>query len=301
MTYHDAADDGAAKRPPRADTVTQANDWDIRILRRVARLKDLPLEQDPVGPIRQVCVLDTETTGIDPDHDQVIDIAYVVLAVDALGEIVGIVRVGEALCDPGMPIPERISRLTGLTDADVAGKAIDLDVLEEALAPVDVFVAHNCAFDAAFLRHLLPMTADAAWACSAKDIDWLEHAGLDGRALGHLLMQIGFYNDAHRAMADAVSLIHLLSHRLANGSTVMSALLDTASQETIRIEATGAPFDRRGILKARGYSWDARAKVWWTEVSAGDLEAERLWLGREVVPWGPEPRTCAITWQQRHR
>lgn len=301
MTFYDAAGEEAAKRPPRADQDAKADDWDIRILRRVARLEELPLARDPVGPILQICVLNVETTGTDPDHDQVIDIAYVVLAVDALGEIVGIVRVGEALCDPGMPIPERISRLTGLTDADVTGKAIDLDVLQQALAPVDVFVAHRCQFDAAFLRHLLPMTTDAAWACSATDIDWLELAGLDGRALGHLLMQIGFYNDAHRAMADVVSLIHLLSHRLADEITVMSALLDTASQETIRLEATGAPFDRRGILKARGYSWDARAKVWWTEVSAGDLEAERLWLGREVVPWGPEPRTRAITWRQRHR
>ena len=296
MTYLDAADGGNAT-PPQAG----ANDWAIRILRRVGKLEDLAPGRAPVGSIRQVAVIDVETTGTDPAHDQVIDLAYVVLAVDALGEIVGIVRTGETLCDPGMPIPERISLLTGLSDADVASKAIDLDRLEHALAFVDAFVAHNCAFDAAFLRHLLPTTADAAWACSAKDFDWLERAGLDGRALGHLLMQIGFYNDAHRAMADVVSLIHLLSHRLPQGGTVMGALLDKAGEETIRIEATGTSFGRRSSLKSRGYRWDPAAKVWWIEVSAEDLEAERLWLGREVAPWGPEPRTRTITWHQRHR
>lgn len=295
MTYFNDAGDGAASPQPYAE------DWDVRILRRVSKLEKLPLGQRPVGPIRQIAVVDVESTGTDPERDQLIDLAYVVLDVDALGEIVGIVRMGEALCDPGVPIPARISLLTGLTDADVSGKWIDLDALEKALGSVDVFVAHNCAFDSAFLRHLLPMTANAGWACTAKDFDWLEDAGLDGRALGHLLMQIGFFNDAHRAMADVVSLIHLLSHRLADGRTVMGALLDGASRETIRIEATGAAFDRRSILKARGYRWDGGVKVWWTEVSADELEAERLWLGREVTPWGPQPRTRVITWRQRHR
>jgi DNA polymerase-3 subunit epsilon len=296
MTYLEATDGGAGT-PTQAD----ANDWDIRILRRVGKLEDLVPDREPVGPVRQVAVVDLETTGTDPAHDQVIDLAYVVLAVDVLGEIVGIVRLGEALCDPGMPIPERISLLTGITDTDVVGKAIDLDLLEHALGSVDVFVAHNCSFDAAFLRHLLPTTANAGWACSAKDFDWLERANLDGRALGHLLMQVGFYNDAHRAMSDVVSLIHLLCLRLPQEGTVMGALLDKASEETIRIEATGAPFDRRSILKSRGYRWDPAAKVWWIEVPAEDLDVEREWLGRNVTPWGPEPRTRTITWHQRHR
>jgi len=296
MTIYDAGGDGMANGPPWAD-----DDTDIRILRRVGQLEDLPLAPYAVGPVLNVAIMDVETTGIDPAHDEIIDIAYAVIQVDARGELVGIVRVGEALCDPCMPIPEQITRLTGLTDADVAGKAIDLDLLEKALAPVDVFLAHRCAFDAAFLRHLLPFTADAAWCCSATDFDWLAEAGLDGRALGHLLMQIGHFNDAHRAMADVVSLVHLMAHRLADGGTVIGALLDSASQDTIRIEATGAPFDRRSILKGRGYRWDASAKAWWIEVAQDALEAERLWLRRMVTCWGPEPRTRAVTWRERHR
>lgn len=273
---------------------------DIRVLRRVMPIGALPLAPRGDGPIRRICVVDTETTGTDPLVDEIVDLAIVMLEVDAIGEIVGIASQGEALRDPGMPIPPHITRLTGIGDADVAGKTIDLDRLERRLRSADVLIAHNARFDIAFVEALLPGIAGAAWACSANDVDWTE-AGFDGAKLGHLLMQAGWFNTAHRAMADVVSLIHLLAHRLPGGHTVLGTLLDRAAQPTVRIEATGAPFDRRGVLKARGYRWDARGKVWWIEVAEDDLDEETAWLRREVTPWGPSPRTQRVTWHQRHR
>lgn len=277
-----------------------AHDPDIRILRRVSRLEDIPFSPRGEGPFRRVAVIDTETTGIDPLNDEIIDLAVVLLEVDADGEVVGIISAAQALRDPGMPIPEHITRLTGITDAHVRGKSIDLDRLEARLSSADVLVAHNCAFDAAFLGHLLPGLAGAAWACSASDFDWLE-AGLDGRKLQHLLMQIGRFADPHRAMADVISLIHLLMHRLPTGRTVLGILLANAAQTTIRFEATGAPFDRRGLLKARGYRWDARNRVWWCEIAEDACAEEEGWFREHIAPRGPVPRMMPITWHQRHR
>ncbi|WP_294392972.1 3'-5' exonuclease [uncultured Sphingomonas sp.] len=277
-----------------------AGDADIRILRRVSSLNDFPLAEPGDGPIRTVAVIDTETTGTDPDRDEIIDIAVVIVAVGAAGQIVRIDRAGQALRDPGMPIPAAITRLTGITEAHVRDKVIDLDALEALIASADVRIAHNAAFDAAFIERLLPGLAGAAWACSARDFDWVDR-GFDGAKLGHLLMQIGHFNTGHRAMADVISLIHLLAHRLADGSTVIGAILANAERPTVRIEAAGAPFDKRSILKGRGYRWDPAAKVWWIEILDEDLESEALWLQREVTPWGPAPRTRPLTWHERHR
>lgn len=277
-----------------------ATDPDIRILRRASSLDDLPLAPRGAGPFRKIAVLDTETTGTDVLMDEVIDIAVVMLEVDAVGEIVGILSAGQALRDPGVAIPPHITRLTGITDADVRGKTIDLDRLERRLASADVLVAHNCSFDLAFVENLLPGLAGAAWACSANNFDWLE-AAFDGRKLGHLLMQIGRFNDAHRAMSDVVSLIHLLAHRLPHGGTVLGDLLAIAERPTIRFEATGAPFEKRGTLKARGYRWDARQKVWWVEIAESDCAEEEGWFREHVGPYGPLPRMTPITWHQRHR
>lgn len=285
---------------PGAVISVHPDDPDIRILRRVTPLKDFPLAPLTDGPVRLVTVVDVETTGTDPMDDEVIDIAVVTLEVDPAGEIVGILSSGEALRDPHMPIPPHITKITGITNDDVRGRVIDLDRLEQRLSKADVLVAHNAAFDSVFLENLMPGIAGSAWACSANDFDWLE-AGLDGRKLGHLLMQLGRFNDAHRAMADVVSLIHLLAHRLPNGGTVIRDLLANAEKPTVRFEATGALFDQRSTLKARGYRWDSRKRVWWCELAEDECASEARWFRQHIAPHGPSPRMTPITWHQRHR
>lgn len=282
------------------DADADADDPDIRILRRVSPPDAFPLAAEPVGDIRRIAIVDTETTGTDPFVDEIIDVAVIIVEADTLGQIVGIERVGQALRDPGMSIPSVISRLTGITDDDVRGRTIDLDRLERLLAGADVRVAHSAVFDIAFLESLMPGLAGASWACSANAFDWLA-AGFDGRKLGHLLMQTGRFNDAHRALADVISLLHVVAHRLDDGRTILGQLLENAATPSLRIEATGAPFDCRSALKARGYRWDPRGRVWWCEINADEHEAEALWLQREVTPHGPTPRTRPVTWHERHR
>ncbi len=277
-----------------------AGDPDVRILRRVSSLNDLPLAERVTGTVRRVAIVDTETTGTDVIHDEIIDIAVVVIEVDEAGEIVGIASAGQALRDPGMPIPAHITRLTGIGDDDVRGRTIDLDRLERLLTSVEARIAHSAAFDIGFIENLMPGLAGAAWACSMRDFDWLA-AGFDGAKLGYLLTQIGRFNTAHRAMADVVTLLHLLAHRLPHGGTVIGNLLDNAGRATVRFEATAAPFDRRCLLKARGYRWDPRSRVWWCEIAQDDCAAEERWFREHIAPHGPVPRMLPITWHQRHR
>ena len=277
-----------------------ARDPNIRILRRVSSLKDFPLAQRTTGTVRRVAIVDTETTGTDVIDDEIIDIAVVVIEVDEAGEIVGIASAGQALRDPGAPIPTHITRLTGITDEDVRGKSIDLDRLETLLASVDVRIAHSAAFDIAFVENLMPGLAGEAWACSMRDFDWPE-AGFDGAKLGYLLNQIGRFNTAHRAMADVVTLLQLLAHRLPHGGTVIGDLLANAARPTVRFEAVGAPFDRRAQLKVRGYRWDGRNRVWWIELAKEDCAEEERWFRQDIAPHGPLPRMTPITWHQRHR
>jgi DNA polymerase-3 subunit epsilon len=288
------------RQPAHPATTGEHDDRDIRILRRVLPLDALPLAPHGDGPFRRVIVLDTETTGTDFCVDEVIDLAIVTLEVDPAGEIVSILSAGQALRDPCVPIPPVITKITGITDADVAGKSIDLDRLEHRLRQADLLVAHNCSFDLAFIENLVPAISGAAWACSAADIDWLDH-GFDGKKLNHLIMQAGMFADAHRAMSDVVALINLLAYRLEDGSTPLRHLLAAADRTTVRFEATGAPFDTRSILKSAGYRWDPRRHVWWRQIEQHECADEERWFRQHIAPHGPAPRMTTMTSRERHR
>jgi DNA polymerase-3 subunit epsilon len=52
---------------------------------------------------------------------------------------------------------------------------------------------------------------------------------------------------------------------------------------SFKLRATGSPFESKDMLKARGYRWDADAKVWYcTLASQTLLDAELAWLKAEV-------------------
>lgn len=90
-------------------------------------------------------VIDLETTGMDPEKDEIVEIA----AADILDGRMG--RAGARLIFPCMAIPPEASAIHHIIDVDV-----ELCPKKEAVLPgfgegADVFAAHNVKFDRAFL------------------------------------------------------------------------------------------------------------------------------------------------------
>ncbi|RPF71121.1 3'-5' exonuclease [Aurantiacibacter spongiae] len=254
---------------------------EVRILERIDLRSGRTGRGNTDGPTTTAVVLDVETTGLDPDRDVVIELAMRRIRYDGDGVIVEIGRCRTWREDPGFPLPAEIIGLTGLTDRDLKDQRIDDDVVARVIATADLVIAHNCAFDRPMMEMRLPQLPSRRWACSCEQIDW-RSAGFEGRALGYLAMQAGWYFDGHRAQHDVDAVVQLLRHEGTHGLPLLYELDDNAHSDSHLIETVGAPFAVKDDLRLRGYRWNPEGRVWWREVSDRELVSEQSWLAREV-------------------
>jgi len=240
------------------------------------------------APTKRVLILDTETTGLDWRAENIIELAMLSVAVDMqTGQPVGVVEVYEDFEDPGRPIPAEIVKLTGITNQDVKGQKLNEAKIIDMVQRADLIVAHNASFDRPFVENRLEVFEHKAWACSFAGINW-KAQGLGSAKLEFLCSELGWFYDAHRAQVDCHALLRVLSAPLKAQpddmpSTGLQQLFKSAEQARTVVKAFGSPFETKDKLKARGYRWDAEAKVWSTAVKSVEaLEAEADWLKSQV-------------------
>lgn len=258
---------------------------DYRVIERLPIKKQYSPDD---GAMKKLAIyLDTETTGFNADEDKVIELAMILFEYGADGTIYRIVDELDQYQDPGFPIPEEITRITGITDKMVEGRNIDLDRVEKMLGEAVVIIAHNAKFDRPFVEVLSPGFKDVCWACSMTDVPWADEE-LESSKLEYLAYRLGFFYEGHRADIDCYAGIHLLSHLLPkSGRRAFAMLLEEARKSRFKIQAIKAPFDHKDLLKARGYRWEDIApdqKCWVTTINAESLEEEKAYLEREVYP-----------------
>ncbi len=279
---------------------------DYRVLARLPRpYSDLP-DTLPEGA-RWIAIVDVETEGCDPLNDQIIELAIMHVAVGEDGTVLGHSRPQSWLQDPGRPLSEQISKLTGLTDADLAGQVLDEKTIIATLARCSLAVAHNSAFDIGFMDRRFPTAATMPWACSLNEIPW-GRLGLSCRKLGHLLLEHYAFYSAHRAEADVWATAQLLQRAIEPeraaaigvpvGTTYFKLLLDSSDEGCVRLRAHGLPFDQKDWVKARGFKWDPLKRLWWKDFTMADYMLEKAAFADAGLP---EPVGTALDAVQRYR
>ena len=261
-------------------------------------LRKLNLERDPRFAQKKVpgakigLCIDTETTGLNYAEDKIIELGIVAFEYDpVVGAIIRISGRYNGFEDPVCPLPQEIIDITGITDEMVAGQAFDNDRIRAFADGASIVIAHNAAFDRKFVETRFPFFATVPWACTIYQLDWNKER-IGSRTLEYLLFKCGGYTiNAHRALDDAEGVLGLLLGNFPVTNTpIFKTLLEKSDEMTSRICAVGAPFDKKDILKQRGYRWKSGSvngcKGWWTDVPQ-QLEQEELsFLGAEIYPDG---------------
>lgn len=256
-----------------------------RVLRKITIPTAQP-EPPPKADERIALVLDTETTGLDPALDEVIEVGAIAFTYSDDGRIGRVIGLFEGLREPSVPITTEITAITGISPEMVRGKTLDQQSLEQLIESSDVIIAHNAGFDRPFCERISPSFATKHWACSATEVPW-RTLGFEGIKLAYLLYQSGFFHDGHRALDDAVALMQVLAGQGPEKVTPLARLLESARKPTMRIELE-APYELRMELRKRGYRWKPRSAqtggVWRIEVDVDQADQEVRFAESRKIP-----------------
>lgn len=147
-----------------------------------------------------ICI-DLETTGLNPKHDKIIEIGVVKVRDGKVAEVF------ETFVNPGRKLEERITELTGITDAQLKDAPEIAEVLPALLDFVgeDVLLGHSVLFDYSFIKKA---AVNQKFTFEKQGIDTLKIARrylteLPSRSLDNLCNHYGIEHHAHRALADA--------------------------------------------------------------------------------------------------
>lgn len=172
--------------------------------------------------------LDCETTGLEPNQDQIIEIAVVKFNFDTILESF------ETLIDPQTPISEVSITIHHITDTMVQGKPKIQEVLPKVFSMIDkhIIIGHGIPTDLAFLnyaaqRHQIPTSIH-----SHIFIDTLRLARLYGESPTNSLQKLRQHfnipeEGAHRAMNDVMVNIEVfkrLTHQFKTTEQVLERL-----------------------------------------------------------------------------
>ncbi|MFA5820681.1 MAG: exonuclease domain-containing protein [Candidatus Gracilibacteria bacterium] len=148
--------------------------------------------------------LDLETTGFDPQSDKIVEFGAVKFDLNGQKETL------KFFINPGVPVPQITTHITGITDADVKDAASIADKKEEISAFIGdlPIVGHNISFDTSFLKHY-------GIAKNNPEFDTLQFAGilfpsLPSYSLEILSHQLKLtHEEKHRALDDAIAAMEL--------------------------------------------------------------------------------------------
>lgn len=265
---------------------------DYLVLRRLNLERDTRLARKVPEHAHVALCLDTETTGLNYKQDKVIELGIVAFEFDPVtGEIFRISDRYSGFEDPGFAIPEEVKEITGISDEMVRGQSFDDAFINTLAEKANLVIAHNAAFDRKFVEVRFPAFVRVPWACTVSQIDWSAER-IASRTLEYLLFKTGALTiNAHRALDDAEGVLGLLLERLpVTGAPIFQALLKRANKITSRLYAVSAPFDKKDLLKDRGYRWSdgtqGGSKAWWRDVPAEAEPEELAYLASEIYPRG---------------
>lgn len=216
--------------------------------------------------MRRALLLDTETTGVNPATDRVIEVAVILFDLELgcpIESYASLLQATENAAESANGIPP-----AALVDANHA-----IEVwrrVAEVAAKADVIAAHNAEFDQSFVRAAgLVGLADRVWCCTMSGFDWGGSRKLVEIALNH---GVGVAS-IHRALADVDTMARLFARVRERGGDLPALFRRAARPKSLFYALVS--YNNRQIAKDHGFGWDEpkHGKNWFRYMPPEDTAA----------------------------
>ncbi|MCP9818543.1 3'-5' exonuclease [Synechococcus sp. Cruz-9H2] len=218
---------------------------------------------EPACP-QQLLILDTETTGLDPERDHCIEVGAVLFHVPSRAVLSQLSLLLPCQSNPAKAINGIDAAVSRLEQPWQAG----LIYFQELVASADAMVAHNAAFDRAwFGRGHLP-GIEKPWICSMEDLRWPSECRLKATpSVRDLALAYGIpVWAAHRALTDCIYLAQVFERCEALESLLLAGL------EPRRLYRAELPYEQRHRAREAGFRWNEPvAKAWSRRLSEREV------------------------------
>lgn len=217
--------------------------------------------------VSRCLIVDTETTGLDPATDHVIEAGAILYSVENTTSLISFstLLVGN---DPANPA-EKVNCISPGALAEVGSLKGRLtgavDVMRSLRSCADVIVCHNVEFDKQWFRNeWLAMP----WVCTAFDFQW-PSASREAASLIHLALEHGIgVSAAHRALTDC-QLISALFDRMHLYGCDLQEMFARAMRPKAIFQSL-QPFDQNNVAKEAGFKWNGELKRWTRRMAIDD-------------------------------
>ena len=180
----------------------------------------------------RILIFDTETTGLNFVQDEIIQFSAVVVECPQEKPEVTQEYDRLLLLPPGKTVPPEITRLTGITNEEIAARGIPRDQacreIEQLLSGRTLLAAYNAHFDLSFLFHFFAAHGDPGCLKGRDKLDLLT-VYRDRRSYPHRLScAIEAYGlqdnvrNSHRADQDALATVYVMDAMAAERDDLLN-------------------------------------------------------------------------------
>ena len=226
--------------------------------------------------VRTLLIIDTETTGLDPQLDHCLEVGVILFDVPSR----------QVLAQHSFLLPVEANAAEAINRIPAAATNLPqpwrpaLSYLQSLLDAADVLVAHNAAFDRQwFGRGHLPAT-DKPWLCSMEEMRWPAERLLRSRPSVRdlaLAYEIPVWA-SHRALTDCIYLAEVFRRCDELEQLVLRGL------EPRQLMRAQVSYDDRHLARDAGFRWNEPVKGAWARRLS---EREARDLDFPVVPVDP--------------